>query len=81
MALDLEVFQREVKEWSDRMRLTFALNRGVAYDGKIAGVDCIVFGFTQDPDTPTASIKPLAILITKEVFEALEVDGTKVSGT
>lgn len=80
MALESERFAEVAESFRVKMLATLMLGRMIAYDGVIDGIDCVVVGWVEDPDNPTASVKPLAIVITPEIFAALEVDATKVGG-
>jgi len=76
--IDPAEFQEIAKAFRDMMLAALLQERMIGYDGKIAGVDCVVVGYVRDPANVTAEIVPLAIVITDEVFEILEVDATKV---
>lgn len=80
MSLDPDYFQAEAAAFRDQMSAAILLERGVCYDGRIAGQDCIVVGIIKDPHDPMKEIVPLAIVITSEIFDLLEVPGKKVKG-
>jgi hypothetical protein len=76
--IDPERFRSESEAFREKMLATIIMpNKMVAYEGKIDGVECIVVGYSKSAD-PRRELVPLAIVITPEIFDVLEVDATKV---
>jgi hypothetical protein len=76
--IDPERFRSESEAFREKMLATMIMpNKMVAYEGRIDGVECIVVGYSKHAD-PRRELVPLAIVITPEVFDVLEIDGTKV---
>lgn len=79
MSFDPDEFAEVAESFRVKMLATLMVpDRMIAYDGTIDGIDCIVVGWVEDPTDPLASVKPLAIVITPEIFDVLEVKATKV---
>lgn len=82
MAFEQDEFERLSEAFYAKMDVTMLMGRGVAYNGTIAGVDCIVISFLSgemQDDGELSETKPLCIIVTPEVFDVLDVQGVKVN--
>jgi hypothetical protein len=73
-----ELFQREAKRFIDMLVAAVSTGRCMAYDGVINGKDVIVLGYRDERGDGKLHAKPLAVCMTDEVFDMLEVNADKV---
>lgn len=76
--MDDDLFQKEARRHINMLTAAISTGRCIAYNGHLHGTEVIVIGYRHDVGDGKLNARPLAIAMTDEVFDLLDVQAEKV---